>query len=457
MTVANTLAIDDLPPGPAPRSKGVIPSLRYYLNFVTDPIAFINERFDQYGDIYCARSDEGALFVLRHPEHIQEVLLKRADDFSKTHTAFDSLTQVLGDALLTSDGDNWKRQRRLVQPAFVRKRMAEYAEMMTAETQQLISRWQPNQEIDMGLEMVDLTLRIVCSTLFSYQVSNETDQVAKAMQIFNGAMATPNVLPDWVPSIGRRKVTQALELLDGIIYDMINERRQTADTDSQPNDLLQRLVTAVDAEGNGDQLSAKEIRDQLMTLFLAGHETTSHALTWCWYLLAKNPDVEVKLHEELDRVLEGRAPTYEDLASLPYTEQVIKETMRLYPPAYVLPRRARCDTEVGGYKVPAGSELVIWLYMTHHDKRWYPNPEQFKPERFTPEAVAELPKLAFMPFGAGPRTCIGAEFAMVEARLILAALAQAYRPQLISQKVVQPKPRITLAPKSSVKMVLRSR
>ena len=348
MSVATSLPIDDLPPGPAPRAKGIIPSLRYYLNFVSDPIGFINERFDQYGDIYCARNADGALFVLRHPEHIQEVLLKRADDFSKTHTAFDSLTQVLGDALLTSDGEDWKRQRRLVQPAFVRKRMADYAELMTAETQQLIHRWQPDQEIDMGLEMVDLTLRIVCSTLFSYQVSHETDQVAKAMQVFNGAMATPNVLPDWVPSLGRNKVTQALTLLDRIIYDMIKERRAATHSDTQPSDLLQRLVTAVDEEGNGDQLSAKEIRDQLMTLFLAGHETTSHALTWCWYLLAKNPEVEAKLHEELDRVLAGRAPTYEDLASLPYTEQVIKEAMRLYPPAYVLPRRARCDTEVVG-------------------------------------------------------------------------------------------------------------
>lgn len=457
MAHAHLADTDNIPPGPPPRAKGLLPSLRYYLNFMADPFAFIGERFEQYGDIYCARNPDGALFVLRHPDHIREVLLTRADDFSKTHTAFDSLSQVLGDALLTSDGKNWQRQRRMVQPAFTRKRMGDYAATMVDETARTKTRWQRVSEVDMGREMVDLTLRIVCRTLFSYQPDNETDKVAKAMQTFNDAMATPNVLPKWVPSPKRVRVTKAIELLDKIIYDIIEQRRSAPESASQPNDLLQRLVTAIDSEGEGDQLSAKEIRDQLMTLFLAGHETTSHALTWTWYLLANNPRVEQKLHQELDQVLAGRMPEYGDLPSLPYTEQVMKEAMRLYPPAYVLARRARCDTEVGGYTVPAGSELVIWLYMTHHDPRWYPQPEAFKPERFEPDVVAGLPKLAYLPFGGGPRSCIGAEFAMVEARLILAALAQSFQPRLLSGQSVVAKPRITLAPKTRVKMQLKSR
>ncbi len=457
MTNAYTANLDSIPPGPPPRTKGLLSSIRYYSNFIADPFAFIRARFDQYGDIYCAPNPDGALYVLRHPDHVREVLLTRADDFSKTHSAFDSLTQVLGDALLTSDGENWKRQRRMVQPAFTRKRLGGYGEIMVSESEKIRDRWQHNGEVDMGREMVDLTLNIVCRTLFSYQPDNKTDQVAKAMKLFNGAMGAPNILPAWLPTPNRVRVNRAIALLDNIIYDIIEQRRAAPEATSQPNDLLQMLATAVDSEGGGDQLSARVIGDQLQTLFSAGHETTSHALTWTWYLLAQNPDVEQKLHQELDQVLAGKTPGFDDLPALPYTEQVIKEAMRLYPPAYVLARRARCDTEVGGYKVPAGSELVIWIYMTHHDARWYPEPEAFQPERFEPDAVAQRPKLAYLPLGGGPRSCIGAEFAMLEARLILATLAQAFRPGLVSRQPVVGKPRITLAPKTRVKMVLGRR
>lgn len=457
MTNAQVTDMDFFPPGPPPRVKGLIPSLRYYLNFFTDPIGFIGKRFDEYGDLYCVHNPDGTLYVLRHPDHIREVLLTRADDFSKQHTAFDALNQVLGDSLLTSDGENWKRQRRLVQPAFTRKRLSGYGNIMVSETERIKDRWKANSKVDMGREMVDLTLSIVCRTLFSYQPDDETDQVAKAMQIFNNSLASPNILPEWIPTINRTRVTNAIELLNKIVFDIINQRRESTHKKPEPEDLLQRLLTAVDPENEDSQLSDKEIRDQLMTLFLAGHETTSHALTWTWYLLAQNPQAEEKLHQELDQVLAGRAPSYEDLSSLPYTEQVIKEAMRLYPPAYVLARRARCDTEIGGYPIEAGSELVIWLYMTHHDSRWFPEPETFKPERFEPEATAKLPKQAYMPFGGGPRTCIGGEFAMVEARLILATLAQSFQPTLLSRQQVATKPRITLAPKSKIKMQLKPR
>ena len=452
--IANT---DTFPPGPPPRNKSLLSSLRYYANFIADPFAFINSRFDQYGDIYCAPNPDGALYVLRHPDHLREVLLTRADDFSKTHSAFATISQVLGDSLLTSDGDNWKRQRRMVQPAFTRKRLAEYGEMMVGETEKTKSRWLHTREVDMGREMVDLTLNIVCQTLFSYQPVNRADQVANAMKTFNDAMAGPNILPSWVPTPNRLRANRALELLDNIIYGIIEQRRAAPNAAAQPNDLLQMLASAVDTEGSGDQLSAREIRDQLMTLFLAGHETTSHALTWTWYLLAQNPRVEQKLHQELDHVLAGKTPGFDDLPALPYTEQVIKEAMRLYPPAYVLARRARCDTEVGGYKVPAGSELVMWIYMTHHDARWYPEPDAFKPERFEPDAIALRPKLSYLPFGGGPRSCIGAEFAMLEARLILATLAQYFQPRLVSRHAIATKPRITLAPKAAVKMILQQR
>jgi cytochrome P450 len=456
MTSTDALQNQTLPPGPPPRPGGILPTLRYYLNFARGPFRFIQQRFDRYGDIYCARNPDGALYVLRHPEHFREVLLTRADDFSKQHTAFESLTRVLGDALLTSDGETWKRQRRLVQPAFTRKQMGAYADMMVTETVAMCDQWRPGTKMDMGREMVNLTLRIVCRTLFSYRIDGQTDKVARAMRTLNDSTASLNLLPEWLPTPKRSRINRAIALLDDIIYGII-EQRQNAGSDEAHDDLLQRLLTAVDSENPGSRLSPEEIRNQLMTLFLAGHETTSHALTWTWYLLARNPEVEAKLHQELDEVLAGRTPGYEDLANLPYTEQVIKEAMRLYPPAYVLARRARRDTEVAGYEVPEGSELVLWLYMTHHDERWFPEPEAFKPERFDPDAKTDIPRLAWMPFGGGPRTCIGAEFAMVEARLILAILAQRFRPRLVSNEPVEPGPAITLTPKSRVRMRLEAR
>jgi cytochrome P450 len=442
------------PPGPPPRKKGLVPALRYYGNFIRGPFAFIRQRFDEYGDLYRAPNPDGALYVLRHPDHFREVLQTRADDFSKKHTALESLTQVLGEGLLTSDGETWRRQRRMVQPAFTRKQMAGYAGMMVDETRAVAQEWRPGSEVDMGREMVDLTLRIVCRTLFSYRIDHKTDQVARAMRTLNGAQATLNLTPEWLPTPGRIRANRAIQLLDSIIYDIIEQRRNAPASADQPHDLLQRLVDAVDSEDPESRLSDREIRDQLMTLFLAGHETTSHALTWTWYLLARNPEAERKLREELDAVLAGGTPGYEDLPSLPYTEQVLKEAMRLYPPAYVLARRADRDTAIGGYSVPAGSEVVLWLYMTHHDARWFPEPEAFRPERFEPEAQEQRPKLAWLPFGGGPRACIGAEFAMTEARLILATLAQCFRPRLVSDQPVEPRPAITLAPRQGVGMVL---
>ncbi len=457
MTEAEWPASQAVPPGPPPRKKGLVPALRYYLHFIRGPFAFIRQRFDEYGDLYRAENPDGALYALRHPDHFREVLMTRADDFSKKHTALESLTQVLGDGLLTSDGENWKRQRRMVQPAFTRKRMSGYAAMMVDETRAVADEWHPGGEVDMGREMVDLTLRIVCRTLFSYRIDHKTDQVARAMRTLNGAQATLNLTPEWLPTPGRIRANRAIQLLDSIIYDIIEQRRNATDTTAQPHDLLQRLVDAVDSEDRDSRLSDREIRDQLMTLFLAGHETTSHALTWTWYLLARNPDVEEKLHEELDQVLAGRRPGYEDLPSLPYTEQILQEAMRLYPPAYVLARRADRDTEIGGYSVPAGSEVVLWLYMSHHDARWFPEPEAFQPERFQDEAREQRPKLAWLPFGGGPRACIGQEFAMTEARLILATLAQSFRPRLVSDDPVEPRPAITLAPKQRVRMRLEPR
>jgi cytochrome P450 len=445
------------PPGPPPR-EGLVDSARYYYRFLTDSIGTVKERFDRYGDIYFAPSNGVGLYVLRHPEHLYDVLVRHGGKFSKSHSSLDTLTKVLGHGLLTTDGDRWRRQRRMIQPAFGPKRLAGYAEMMVDETRRGAGHWRDGAEVDLSREMMELTLKVVCRSLFGHDVRGQTDAVAGAMEAFHGLLLTPASIPDWVPLPPRMRAEKALAALDRIIFGMIESRRGGAEAPDPP-DLLQMLLEAKDEEGDGGGLDDREIRDQLVTLFLAGHETTSHGLTWAWYLLSQHPEAEAALHAELAEVLGDRPPTYDDYERLAYTRQVFQEAMRLYPPAHVITRLAEEDTTIGDYPVPAGSEVVLWIYWTHHDPRWWPEPEAFRPERFAAgsEEAASRPKLAYVPFGAGARACIGKVFALIEGTLILAELAQRYRFELVPGHPVVAQPRITLAPKHGMKMMVRRR
>lgn len=439
------------PPGPPPRRGGLLGSLGYYWSFATDPIGFVASRFERYGDIYYAPGPDSGLYVVKHPDHIADVLLNRGGDFRKTHTAFERLSEVLGDGLVTTDGELWKKHRRMIQPAFHSTRLARYAEIAATEATRATSTWTTGRVYEMASEMMQLTLRIVCRSLFSHDVTTDTDAVAAAMSSFQDSLLRPDVLPGWVPSPGRRRMKRALSDLDGLIYAMIEKRRSAPDADPE-QDLLGMLIAAVDDEGDGETLSEREVRDHLVTLFLAGHETTANALAWALYLLSQNPEAEARLHDELVFVLDGGEPSFQDLSKLSYTQQVIKEAMRLYPPAYMVARKAHSDTRIGDYEVPAGSEVAVWIYMTHRDSRWYPDPTAFLPERFEPAREAKLPKLGYLPFGGGPRACIGKQFAMIEAQLVLAAIAQKFRFEAVRPDRVEPKPRITLIPKNGMPM-----
>ena len=442
------------PPGPPPR-KGLLEDALFYARFATDPIGFVRKRFETYGDIYRVPTKDVPLYVTRHPDHAHEVLVSRAAHYDKQHSAFKQLSTVLGSGLLTSDGDHWARHRRMMHPVFARSRLAGYADVMVGETSTELASWKHDTYRDLGRDMTELTLRIVSTTLFSHDASGDATRTRTAMASIHDVLGGAPI-PEWVPWPGRKRVAESIALLDDLIFSMIARRRERGPREGA-SDLLDLLLAAKDTDGDGAGLSDREIRDELLTLFLAGHETTAHALTWTFILLAQNPDAERALHEELDRVLDGRAPTFEDAERLPYTLQVIKESMRLYPPAYTLARRAIADTQVGGYDIPKGSEVVVWLYMTHHDARWYPEPWRFRPQRFDKEAEARLPKLAYLPFGAGGRACIGRAFALLEAQLVLATLAQRYRLHLVRSGRVEPKLRITMFPKRRVVVRLEAR
>jgi len=441
-----------LPPGPPPRKTGVR-AIPFYIRFAKDPIGFVGQRFAEYGDIYCATTDNTPLFVLRHPDHIAQVLLQSQAKFGKGHSALGRISEVLGNGLLTSEGEEWKRQRRLVQPAFTKRKLQDYATVMATLAAETTTRWKTGDTRDISREMVELTLHIVTRTLFDHDGSGEADDVAGAMREFNAYMGRPRIAPAWLPTPGRIRLRRATERLDAVIHRFISTRKPGENR----GDLLQSLVDAVDTEGKGDRLGFTELRDQLVTLYLAGHETTSHALTWTFALLSQNPAARERLHDELARVLGGRAPRWEDLENLPYTEHVLLEAMRLYPPAFVIARRADVDAEIGGYPVPKGSEVVIWIIHTHRDARWYPDPLAFQPERHDPKIVATRPKLAYLPFGAGPRACIGSQFSLLEARLVLATLAQRFVLDLAPGHTLAMQPGVTLMPKGGMPMRITAR
>ncbi len=363
--------------------------------------------------------------------------------------------RLLGEGLLTSEDEFHRRQRRLAQPAFHRARIASYAGVMTDYAAETRARWNDGDTLDMSEEMMRLTLGIVGKTLFDADVVSDAREVGEAMTV---AMDLYNLITipffeliQKLPLPQLRRFDAARVKLDAIIYRLIEERRRGGE---DRGDLLSMLLLAQDTEGDGGAMTDKQLRDEVMTIFLAGHETTANALTWTWYLLSQNPAAEEKLHEEIDRVLAGRLPVFADVTQLKYTEMVLAESMRLYPPAWAIGRLAVKETEIAGYTVPAKALVLMSQYVMHRDPRYFPEPLRFDPERWTTAARESRPQFSYFPFGGGPRRCIGEGFAWMEGVLLIAALAQQWRMRLVPNHSVALKPVITLRPKHGMRMTV---
>jgi len=440
-------------PPRGPRGRGLLGSLR---DFQRDQLGFYL-RCAQYGDVVPMRFGPRRAVLFYHPDAIEEVLVTRSRDFVKS-PGVRLLRPLLGDGLLLSERDFWLRQRRLVQPAFHRQRMAAYGEVMTAYAGRRLGDWKEGDVLDVHDEMMSLTQAVVAKTLFDAEVSDEAHEVGTAshvlMQDFGARLGSLfQLLPSWVPTPANVRARRAIQRLDQVVYRMIAARRQSAE---DRGDLLSILLHAQDAD-DGTVMSDQQVRDEVMTLFMAGHETTAVALSWSWYLLAQHPEADGRLAEELRTVLGGRPPTAADLPRLPYTEMVVTESMRLYPPAYALGRQAATSTEVAGHSIARGVIVILPTLVVQRDPRWFEEPEAFRPERWEDERARRLPRYAYFPFGGGPRQCIGNGFAMMEAVLLLAAIAQRFRLTLVPGQRVTPTPYVTLRPEPGLRMLLARR
>ena len=448
------ISTNDQVPGPAP-VRSLLAQIKLGLEFPRDPLGILARWQAAYGDFYRLQIGEMQQFFIVHPDDIREVLVTQASKFIKDFQYRDpkaGIARYLGNGLLTSDGEFWKRQRRLVAPAFHPKRIDSYAVTMVDYTTRMLAGWRDGARLDIAEEMTRLTLFIVAKALFNADVSGDAPRVAAAMETIQKVMGEAWFLPPWVPDPRQWRANRAKRDLDEIVYRMIGEWRATGE---DRGDLLSMLLLAEDEDGR--RMTDRQARDELVTLMLAGHETTANTLNWTWMLLAQHPEVEAKLHAELDAVLGGRPPSLEDLPNLAYTEIVVKEAMRLYPAAWAISREAIEDVPLRNGTLPRGSVAGVMIYFTQRDPRWWPDPERFDPERFHAENAAAIPRYAYLPFGGGPRVCIGNGFAMMEARLLLTTIASRYRLELAPGQVVKPAPLITLNPKDGMPMIVRRR
>jgi cytochrome P450 len=434
------------PPGP---KASLLDTLVYRPR--RDPLQFFWNVARTYGDLAAVRLGGERIYVVSDPQAVKDILVTNNRNFTKSR-GLERAKRLLGNGLLTSEGAMHLRQRRLMQPAFHRDRIANYAAAMVEYARSMRDGWTPGATLDIAREMNRLTLSIVGKTLFDVDVEHQAAEVGEALSDVLGNFWTM-LLPfsdviERLPIPRLRRARLARGRLDAIIYRMIADRRASG---RDRGDLLSMLLVAQD-EDDGGVMTDQQVRDEAMTIFLAGHETTANALMWTWYLLSQSPEAEAKLHAEIDRVLSGRLPSLADIGSLGYVERVVTESMRLYPPAWIIGRRAIADYPIGAFVAPARSILIMSPFIVQRDARHFPEPERFDPDRWTPAFRAALPRFAYFPFGGGPRQCIGESFAWMELVLLVSTIAQRWRMRLVPGHPVVPQPLITLRAKHGMRM-----
>lgn len=441
-----------LPPGP----KQLFPVLNL-LALRRDRLKFVTSLARDYGEVAYFKLGSQPVVLLNQPDHIRDVLITHNKNFIKGE-GLQRAKRLLGEGLLTSEGEFHLRQRRLAQPAFHRQRIFGYATTMVDYAARMSDDWQAGETRDLAREMMRLTLGIAGKTLFGAGVESEADEIGEAlsesMQLFNRLMLPFAKLMERLPLPSTRRFQKSRERLDATIYRMIEDRRKGSE---DHGDLLSMLINARDEEGDGTGMTDLQLRDEAMTIFLAGHETTANALTWTWYLLSQHPEIEARFHAEVDQALNGRLPVAEDYPKLRYTEMILAESMRLYPPAWIIGRRALDDYQIGDYHVPARAIILMSQWVMHHTEKYYSEPFKFDPERWTPEARESRPKFSYFPFGGGPRLCIGEHFAWMEGVLVLATIAQRWKLRLSPGHPVELEPIVTLRPKYGMQMKLENR
>ena len=442
-----------VPPGP----RG-LPLLGMALQVLRDPLGTLQRIAREYGDIVRIPIGPDSRILLNHPDYIEQVNVIQQSKFHKSKLTKDVTGRLLGEGLLISEGDFWRRQRRLAQPAFHRSRINEYASTMVESAETQIRKWSDGEERDIAQEMTALTLETAVRTLFGTTLPGEARQVGRSLDFlvrYSLRKARfPIKVPESWPTPANRRAERELKFLDSLVYRIIDERKRLGNI-GEHKDLLSLLMSAMDEDGS--QMTPKQLRDETMTLFLAGHETTALTLSWAWYLLSKNPAAEVLLHEELRDVLGGRAPGIGDLGRLQYLLAVVNEVLRLYPPAYILARTSIAPSTIGGYDFPAGSTVIFSQWVMQRDARFFDDPEAFRPERWLDGLEDRLPAGAYFPFGDGPRRCIGQNFALMEAVLVIATIAQKFQLQLVEGQKIVPEPLVTLRPRNGIRMRIDAR
>ena len=444
-----------LPPGP----RGT-PMLGLALQVLRDPLATLT-RLAKYGDIVCIRVFKQYRILLNLPEYVEQVTIVQHAKFHKSTLTKDVTERLLGQGLLISEGEFWRRQRRLAQPAFHRSRIAEYGATMVECADTHSKTWRDGEIRDLAQEMMAMTLDIAVRTLFGTRLAAEAENVGHSlgflMRYSLRKARSPLKIPESWPTPANRRAKRETEFLDSLVYRIIAERQKEIDSGAPNphNDLLAMLMGAMDEDGT--QMTPKQLRDETMTLFLAGHETTALTLSWTWYLLSENPLAEARLHEELQSVLGGRAPQVGDLERLPYLKAVISEVLRLYPAAYTIARTSIAPCTVGGYDFPVDTTFIMSQWVMHRDARYFEDPEAFRPERWLDGLENRLPTGAYFPFGDGPRRCIGQGFALLELGLVVARVAQGFRFKLVPGHPVVPEPLVTLRAKHGIRMTVHVR